>query len=270
MNVEKLKKMKGKEKIVMVTAYDAPSARIARDAGIDVILVGDSLGNNVLGYENTIPVTMEEMLIHVAAVKRGAPDAFIVADMPFLSYQTSVEKAVENAGKFLKVGANAVKIEGGEEFGELVQKLVESGIPVMGHIGLTPQFVNRFGGYRVQGKTEKNREYLLRSAKELEKRGAFAIVLELIVEEVAKEITESVSIPTIGIGSGRFCDGQVLVWHDLLGLNPDFVPRFSKKYANLYEVILKALQDFRREVKEGLFPTEEHSFTDKSKGGVSS
>jgi 3-methyl-2-oxobutanoate hydroxymethyltransferase len=269
-NVEKLKKMKGKEKIVMVTAYDAPSARIARDAGIDVILVGDSLGNNVLGYENTIPVTMEEMLIHVAAVKRGAPDAFIVADMPFLSYQTSVEKAVENAGKFLKVGANAVKIEGGEEFGELVQKLVESGIPVMGHIGLTPQFVNRFGGYRVQGKTEKNREYLLRSARELEKRGAFAIVLELVVEEVAKEITESVSIPTIGIGSGRFCDGQVLVWHDLLGLNPDFAPRFSKKYANLYEVILKALQEFRREVKEGLFPTEEHSFTDKSKGGVSS
>ncbi|PLV60112.1 3-methyl-2-oxobutanoate hydroxymethyltransferase [Thermotoga sp. KOL6] len=264
MNVMKLKKMKGKEKIVMITAYDAPSARIAQDAGIDIILVGDSLGNNVLGYKDTIPVTMEEMLIHVAAVRRGAPNAFIVADMPFLSYQISMEKAVENAGKFLKVGANAVKIEGGEEFGDLVQKLVDSGIPVMGHIGLTPQFVNRFGGYRVQGKTEESEEYLLRSAKELEKRGAFAIVLELVVERVAKEITESIAIPTIGIGAGRFCDGQVLVWHDLLGMNPDFSPRFSKKYLDLYSVILDALQTFKKEVKEGSFPSEEHIFTDKS------
>jgi len=259
-NVEKLKKMKGKEKIVMVTAYDAPSARMAYDAGIDVILVGDSLGNNVLGYKNTIPVTMEEMIIHVAAVRRGAPDAFIVADMPFLSYQVSIEKAVENAGMFLKVGANAVKIEGGEEFGDLVERLVNSGIPVMGHIGLTPQAVNRFGGYRVQGKTEGSRDYLIRSAKELEKRGAFAIVLELVVEDVAKEITESVSIPTIGIGSGKHCDGQVLVWHDLLGLNPDFSPRFSKKYVDLYSIVVEALKRFKEEVKNGVFPGEEHTF----------
>lgn len=260
MNVEKLKKMKGKEKIVMVTAYDAPSARMAYDAGIDVILVGDSLGNNVLGYKNTIPVTMEEMIIHVAAVRRGAPEAFIVADMPFLSYQISIEKAIENAGTFLKVGANAVKIEGGEEFGDLVERLVNSGIPVMGHIGLTPQSVNRFGGYRVQGKTEESRDYLIRSAKELEKRGAFAIVLELVVEDVAKEITESVSIPTIGIGSGRHCDGQVLVWHDLLGLNPDFSPRFSKKYVDLYSIVVEALKRFKEEVKNGVFPGEEHTF----------
>lgn len=260
MNVEKLKKMKGKEKIVMVTAYDAPSARMAYDAGIDVILVGDSLGNNVLGYKNTIPVTMEEMIIHVAAVRRGAPEAFIVADMPFLSYQISIEKAVENAGTFLKVGANAVKIEGGEEFGDLVERLVNSGIPVMGHIGLTPQAVNRFGGYKVQGKTEGSRDYLIRSAKELEKRGAFAIVLELVVEDVAKEITESVSIPTIGIGSGKHCDGQVLVWHDLLGLNPDFSPRFSKKYVDLYSIVVEALKRFKEEVKNGVFPGEEHTF----------
>lgn len=260
MNVEKLKKMKGKEKIVMVTAYDAPSARMAYDAGIDVILVGDSLGNNVLGYKNTIPVTMEEMIIHVAAVRRGAPEAFIVADMPFLSYQISIEKAIENAGTFLKVGANAVKIEGGEEFGDLVERLVNSGIPVMGHIGLTPQSVNRFGGYRVQGKTEGSRDYLIRSAKELEKRGAFAIVLELVVEDVAKEITESVSIPTIGIGSGKHCDGQVLVWHDLLGLNPDFSPRFSKKYVDLYSIVVEALKRFKEEVKNGVFPGEEHTF----------
>lgn len=260
MNVEKLKKMKGKEKIVMVTAYDAPSARMAYDAGIDVILVGDSLGNNVLGYKNTIPVTMEEMIIHVAAVRRGAPEAFIVADMPFLSYQISIEKAIENAGTFLKVGANAVKIEGGEEFGDLVERLVNSGIPVMGHIGLTPQSVNRFGGYRVQGKTEESRDYLVRSAKELEKRGAFAIVLELVVEDVAKEITESVSIPTIGIGSGKHCDGQVLVWHDLLGLNPDFSPRFSKKYVDLYSIVVEALKRFKEEVKNGVFPGEEHTF----------
>lgn len=260
MNVEKLKKMKGKEKIVMVTAYDAPSARMAYDAGIDVILVGDSLGNNVLGYKNTIPVTMEEMIIHVAAVRRGAPEAFVVADMPFLSYQISIEKAIENAGTFLKVGANAVKIEGGEEFGDLVERLVNSGIPVMGHIGLTPQAVNRFGGYRVQGKTEGSRDYLIRSAKELEKRGAFAIVLELVVEDVAKEITESVSIPTIGIGSGKHCDGQVLVWHDLLGLNPDFSPRFSKKYVDLYSIVVEALKRFKEEVKNGVFPGEEHTF----------
>lgn len=260
MNVEKLKKMKGKEKIVMVTAYDAPSARMAYDAGIDVILVGDSLGNNVLGYKNTIPVTMEEMIIHVAAVRRGAPEAFVVADMPFLSYQISIEKAIENAGTFLKVGANAVKIEGGEEFGDLVERLVNSGIPVMGHIGLTPQSVNRFGGYRVQGKTEGSRDYLIRSAKELEKRGAFAIVLELVVEDVAKEITESVSIPTIGIGSGKHCDGQVLVWHDLLGLNPDFSPRFSKKYVDLYSIVVEALKRFKEEVKNGVFPGEEHTF----------
>jgi len=259
-DVIKLMKMKGKEKIVMITAYDAPSARIAWEAGVDVILVGDSLGNNVLGYKDTIPVTMEEMLIHVAAVRRGAEKAFIVADMPFLSYQVSESEAIKNAGLFLKYGANAVKLEGGKDFAGLIKRLVASGIPVMGHLGLTPQSVNVFGGYKVQGKTEDSRKKLIEDAMALEKAGVFSIVLEMVVEEVAREITEKIKVPTIGIGAGRYCDGQVLVWHDVLGLNPEFSPKFVRKYGDLYKISLEAIKAYKEEVKEGKFPGIENIF----------
>lgn len=263
MDVIKIMRMKGKEKIVMITAYDAPSARIAWEAGVDIILVGDSLGNNVLGYRDTIPVTMEEMLIHVSAVRRGAEEAFIVADMPFLSYQVSESEAIKNAGLFLKCGANAVKLEGGRELAGLIRKLVAYGIPVMGHLGLTPQSVNIFGGYKVQGKTEESRKKLIEDAMTLEEAGVFSIVLEMVVEEVAREITEKVKIPTIGIGAGRYCDGQVLVWHDVLGLNPEFSPRFVKKYADLYRISLEAVRAYKEEVKEGKFPGVENVFRKK-------
>jgi len=222
--------------------------------------VGDSLGNVILGYPNTIPVTMEEMLIHVAAVRRGAPKAFVVADMPFLSYQCGVDKAVENAGSFLKVGANAVKIEGGIEVANIIKKIVDFGIPVMGHLGLTPQYVNQIGGYKVQGGSKKSKEKLLRDAIALQEAGVFSIVLELIVEETSKEITNAVKIPTIGIGSGRFCDGQVIVLHDLLGLIPSFKPKFAKRYANLFEVSKKAVTEFIEDVKNGAFPSDENVF----------
>ncbi|QTA38752.1 3-methyl-2-oxobutanoate hydroxymethyltransferase [Thermosipho ferrireducens] len=260
MNVPKIVKMKGKEKIVMATAYDAPTARILQDAGIDIILVGDSLGNNVLGYDSTIPVTMEEMLIHVKAVRRGADNAFIVADMPFLSYGVSVEEGIKNAGLFMKAGANAVKLEGGREFSELIGKLISIGIPVMGHLGFTPQSLNVVGGYKVRGKATEEKERLLEDASILEETGVFSIVLEMVIENVAKEVTETISIPTIGIGSGRYCDGQVLVFHDIVGLNPDFKPKFAKRYMNAYEEMLKAVSQFKDEVKNRTFPAEEHKF----------
>lgn len=264
LNVRKIVELKGKEKLVMVTAYDYPSARIAQDAGVDIILVGDSLGNTVLGYENTIPVTMDEMIIHTRAVRRGAEKTFIVGDMPFMSYQTGIEDALKNAGRFMKeAGTNAVKLEGGEEVTEIVHKLVQFGIPVMGHIGFTPQSVHEIGGYKVQGKDNASRERLLKGAKALEEAGAFAIVLEMVTDEVTKEITEMISIPTIGIGSGPHCDGQVLVWHDLLGMNPDFRPKFAKAYANLYEICRNALEQYRDDVKGGGFPSAEHTFTAK-------
>ncbi|HEY8543043.1 MAG TPA: 3-methyl-2-oxobutanoate hydroxymethyltransferase, partial [Pseudothermotoga sp.] len=236
MNVQKLVSMKGKQPIVMITAYDAPFANIVHQAGVDAILVGDSVANNVLGYSDTLPATMEDMIRHTQAVRRGAPEAFIIADMPFLSYQCSMDEAVRNAGRFLKeAGANAIKLEGGSFYVPLIERLVKAGIPVMGHLGLTPQSVNVFGGYKVQGKDEKSAKYLLEEAKAIEKAGVFSIVLEMVVEETAKMITESLSIPTIGIGSGRYCDGQILVLHDLLGLNPSFLPKFAKRYANLYQ-----------------------------------
>lgn len=264
LNIHRIMESKGRQKLVMVTAYDYPSARIAQDAGVDMILVGDSLGNAVLGYENTIPVTMDEMIIHTRAVRRGADKTFIVGDMPFMSYQTSIEDAIRNAGRFMKeAGTNAVKLEGGEEVAEIVYKLVRFGVPVMGHIGFTPQSVHELGGYRVQGKDETSKRRLIEGAKALEEAGAFAIVLEMVVSEVAKEITESISIPTIGIGSGPHCDGQVLVWHDLLGMNPDFRPRFAKAYVNLYEISRKALEEYKDEVRRGIFPSAEHSFTMK-------
>ncbi len=261
LNIQRLIAMKGKEPIVMITAYDAPFARIAHEAGVHVILVGDSVANNVLGYKDTLPVTMEDMIRHVQAVRRGAPEAFVVADMPFLSYQCSEDEAVSNAGRFLKeAGANAVKIEGGSFFAPLIKRLVSSGIPVMGHLGLTPQSINIFGGYRIQGKDETSAQVLIDEAKAIENAGVFAIVLEMVVEETAKDITETVSVPTIGIGSGRFCDGQVLVLHDVLGLNPDFLPKFAKRYTNLYDLALNAVKDYVREVKSGVFPSEANVF----------
>lgn len=260
MNIRQIINSKGKRKLSMVTAYSYFQAKMAEEAGIDMILVGDSYGSAMLGYENTLPVTMEEMLTAVSAVRKGAPNTFVIADMPFLSYQVSEEKAIENAGRFIKVGANAVKLEGGAEVAGLVKKLVDFGIPVMGHLGLTPQHVNVIGGYRVQGKTDKSVKRLLEGIKLLEEAGVFAIVLELVIEEIARKLTEETSVPTIGIGAGRYCDGQVLVWHDLLGINTEFSPRFVKRYANLRKDIVEALKKYDEEVKGGKFPGPENIF----------
>ncbi|HON04551.1 MAG TPA: 3-methyl-2-oxobutanoate hydroxymethyltransferase [Fervidobacterium sp.] len=259
MNIRKIMEMKGKEPIVMITAYDYPSAKIAAGSEIDILLVGDSLGNVVLGYDSTVPVTMEDMLIHIKAVRRGAPEAFIVGDMPFLSYEISPEKAIENAGLMLKAGANAVKLEGGEEFADTIRKITSSGIPVMGHLGFTPQSVNLLGGHRVQGKTPESRARLLKDAKALEDAGCFSIVLELVTEEVAKEVTESVTIPTIGIGAGRYCDGQVLVFHDVVGLSQGEF-KFVKRYADTYNIMLNAVSQYKEDVKSKIFPDEKNVF----------
>ena len=256
----KEKKQK-KEPIVMITAYDYPSAQMVDEAGVDIILVGDSLGMVVLGYENTLPVTMEDMLRHTAAVVRGAKRAMVVGDMPFMSYQLSPEQALDNAGRFIKeAGAHAVKLEGGEEVLEAIQKITSAGIPVMGHIGLTPQSIHRIGGYRVQGRDEETALKLKRDAKLLEKAGCFSIVLEAVPVELAKEITESLEIPTIGIGAGPYCDGQVLVYHDVLGIFQEFKPKFVKRYANLRASIIDAVKSYVEEVRSREFPDEEHSY----------
>jgi 3-methyl-2-oxobutanoate hydroxymethyltransferase len=242
----------------MLTAYDFPTAQILDQAGIPVLLVGDSVANNVLGYESTLPVTMEEMLHHARAVARGATGALLVGDMPFLTYQTSTEEAIRNAGRFLKeAGMHAVKIEG--PLFELAEALVSRGIPVMGHLGLTPQSVHAMGGYRVQARTDEAAERLLSDALSLDKSGVFSLVLEGIPTEVARRVTEAVTMPTIGIGAGPHCDGQVLVINDLLGLN-DRVPKFVKKYANLREEIARAARAFADDVGAGAFPDEEHSY----------
>lgn len=259
MNVRKIMEMKGKEPIVMITAYDYPSAKIAAESEIDILLVGDSLGNVVLGYDSTVPVTMEDMLIHIKAVRRGAPEAFIVGDMPFLSYEISPEEAVKNAGLMLKAGANSIKLEGGEEFADTIRKITSSGIPVMGHLGFTPQSVNLLGGHRVQGKTPESRAKLLKDAKALEAAGCFSIVLELVTEEVAKEVTESVKIPTIGIGAGRYCDGQVLVFHDVVGLSQGEF-KFVKRYADTYGIMVNAVSQYKEDVKKKTFPGEGNVF----------
>ncbi len=255
-----IKKAKGKKIITALTAYDYLFARIIDQAGIDIILVGDSAGTTVQGLSSTIPVKMEEMLYHTEIVHRGVKQALVVSDMPFLSYQASIENAVENAGLFLKKGAEAVKLEGGVAVADIVKRLVSMGIPVMGHIGLTPQSLNIMGGYRIQGKTKKKAESLINDAKALEDAGVFSIVLEGMPEEVAKEITEEVSIPTIGIGAGRYCDGQVLVITDILGMDPDFTPRFVKKYKDLYKEIKDAVETFKNDVEERRFPAEENVF----------
>jgi 3-methyl-2-oxobutanoate hydroxymethyltransferase len=241
----------------MVTAYDFPTATILDEAGIPVILVGDSVGNNVLGYPTTLPVTMEEMLHHTRAVVRGTKNALIVGDMPFLSYQPSLEEGIRNAGLFIKTGAHAVKVEGAQV--DLTARLTDLGIPVMGHVGLTPQFIHALGGYRVQGRTEEAALRLRQQAEALEKAGIFSLVLEGMPAGVGKSITEAVSVPTIGIGAGPHCDGQVLVVNDLLGLN-EWVPKFVKKYANLREEIDRAVRAFSADVESGAFPDAAHSY----------
>lgn len=252
---------KGGEKLTMLTAYDASFARLLDSVGVDMLLVGDSLGMVLLGYDSTVPVTMDEMIHHARAVRRGST-AFLVGDMPFLSYQVSEEEAVRNAGRFCKeAGCDAVKLEGGPEVCGAVRAIVRSGMGVMGHIGLTPQTAGNLGGYKVQGKDIASARKLLADAKALEEAGVFAIVMECIPDRLAREITNAVAVPTIGIGAGPFCDGQVLVTHDLLGMFDKFVPRFVKGYANLAPEIKKAVAAFKEEVKECRFPDEAHSFT---------
>ena len=257
-----LREMKARgERIVMLAAYDYPTARMIDEAGIDAILVGDSLSNVVLGYSNTLAVTVEEMLHHTKAVARAARRALVIGDMPFLSYQASVEDAVRNAGRFLKEGgAEAVKVEGGRSILDKIEVILRAGIPVMGHVGLTPQWVHQFGGFKVQGKSEVAARMILEDAKELERAGVFSLVLECVPWQLAKLITESIEIPTIGIGAGPYCDGQVLVLHDLLGLSGQRVPKFVKQYAKLEDTMANALTDFKREVKAGKFPTLKHSY----------
>ncbi len=253
-------KEKGK-KIVMLTAYDAPTARILSDVGVDIILVGDSVGNSLLGYESTIPVTLDDIIHHCSAVARAKPDSLIVGDMPFMSYKVSIDQALENCARMLqKGGAEAVKIEGAGRVVDIVAAVVGSGIPVMGHIGLTPQSIYELGGYRVQGRTADGTEALIKQALALQEAGAFSIVIELVPDETAKAITEALDIPTIGIGAGPNCDGQVLVLWDMLGLFDDFKPKFLKKYANVASVIRNAVQEYSDEVRGGAFPDKEHSF----------
>jgi len=260
MNVKKIINSKGKKKLSMVTVYSYFQAKMAEEAGIDLLLVGDSYANVMLGYENTLPASMAHLLPVVEAVRRGVRNSFVIADMPFMSYQPSESEAIKNAGLFIKAGANAVKLEGGIEVANLAKRLTDYGIPVMGHVGLTPQHVNSIGGYFVQGRSEKSVKRLVESVNALEDAGVFAIVLELVIEEVAKTLTEEVKVPTIGIGSGKYCDGQVLVWHDLLGINTEFKPTFVKHYANLRETIVEALKKYNEEVKSAKFPSGEHSF----------
>lgn len=248
-------------KIVALTAYDYPFARLFERAGVDILLVGDSLGMVVLGYPNTLPVTMAEMIHHTRAVARGSSRPLLVADMPFMSFQTTVAKAVRNAGRLIKEGGGeAVKVEGGMAVRDKIRAMVDVGIPVMGHVGLTPQSVHRFGGYRVQGRTVESAEAVLRDARAVEEAGAFSVVLEGLPVELARRISLELTIPTIGIGAGPFCDGQILVSHDLLGLFEEFTPRFVKCYARLGGVIVDAVQAYRSEVESGKFPGEEHSF----------
>lgn len=253
-------KAKG-EKLSMLTAYDYSTAKLEDESGINGILVGDSLGNVVLGYEDTVSVTMEDMIHHGAAVARGAKNSLVVVDMPFMSYEVTVEEAVRNAGRLMKEGrAGAVKLEGGVRVAEQIRAIVKAGIPVMGHIGLTPQSINVFGGFKVQGKSEEAARALLADAKAVEEAGAFAVVIEAVPAALAQMITDAVSIPTIGIGAGAGCDGQILVYQDMLGMFSDFTPKFVKRYANVGEVMREAFANYAAEVASGAFPTEEHTY----------
>lgn len=253
-------KAKG-EKISMLTAYDYSTAKLMDEAGINGILVGDSLGMVMLGYEDTLPVTMEDMIHHTAAVCCGAKNTLVVGDMPFMSYQVSVEEAVYNAGRLMKEGrCQAVKLEGGASVCPQIRAITNASIPVMAHIGLTPQSINAFGGFKVQGKSEEAAKKLLEDAKAVEEAGAFAVVLECVPAKLAELISKSISIPTIGIGAGAGCDGQILVYQDMLGLFSDFTPKFVKKYANVGEMMTQAFRDYIADVQEGSFPAPEHTF----------
>ena len=250
-----------KETITMLTAYDYPTARILDAGGVEILLVGDSVGPVMAGYENTLPVTVDEIIYHCRAVARGRTNALLVADMPFLSYQVSLEEAKKNAGRMIKEGfAEAVKLEGGTNMEEVIKAICNIDIPVMGHVGLTPQSIHRMGGYKIQGRGEKQREKLLKDALSVEKAGAFAVVLEVMDSSLARDISAQLTIPTIGIGAGIHCDGQVLVINDLLGLSGEFRPKFAKRYAGLEPVITEAVKDYIGEVKAGRFPNSEHSF----------
>ncbi|MBD8916638.1 MAG: 3-methyl-2-oxobutanoate hydroxymethyltransferase [Lachnospiraceae bacterium] len=253
-------KAKG-EKLTMLTAYDYSTAKLVDGAGINAILVGDSLGNVVLGYPDTISVTMEDMIHHSVAVSRGIKDTLLICDMPFMSYQTSVYDAVVNAGRLMKEGrAHAVKLEGGQEMEETIRAIVNASIPVCAHIGLTPQSINAFGGFKVQGKGEEAAQKLLDDARAVERAGAFAVVLECVPAALAKKVSEEISIPTIGIGAGADCDGQVLVYQDMLGMFTDFKPKFVKHYANVGEIMTEAFKAYDAEVKAGVFPAQEHTY----------
>jgi 3-methyl-2-oxobutanoate hydroxymethyltransferase len=262
-NINQIKEMKQKgEKIAMLTAYDYSTARIVDEAGVPLILVGDSLGMVVLGYESTIPVTMEDMLHHTKAVLRGTQKSLVIGDLPFMTYHISIEEALRNAGRFIQeAGAQAVKLEGGVTVAEKIKRIVECGIPVMGHIGLTPQSINTLGGYKIQGKTPAAAKKLLDDALAVEQAGAFAVVLETVPAPLASLISQKLSIPTIGIGAGPGCDGQVQVINDLLGSFSDFVPKHAKQYAKLSDIIKNAVNDYQNEVKSGAFPTAKQSFT---------
>ncbi len=256
-----LKKKETGAKITMLTAYDYPSGRIVDEAGIDAILVGDSLGMVVQGLENTLPVTMDEMIYHTRMVTRAAQNAMVIGDMPFMSYQTGIEEAVRNAGRFLKeAGASAVKLEGGEDVCDRIRAMTRADIPVMAHIGLTPQSIHRMGGYKVQGKDQDAANRLVEEAHAVEDAGAFSLLLEAIPMGLAGRITSELVIPTIGIGAGPHCDGQVLVIHDVLGMFERFTPKFVKRYANLKDDALRAVREFKSDIEAGLFPSEEESF----------
>lgn len=249
------------EKLTMLTAYDYSTAKLIDEAGVDSILVGDSLGNVILGYDDTISVTMEDMIHHGAAVSRGAKEALVVIDMPFMSYQTSVYDAVVNAGRLMKEGrANAVKLEGGLEVAPQIKAITDAGIPVVAHIGLTPQSINAFGGFKVQGKSEAAAKKLIDDALAVQEAGAFAVVLECVPAKLAKLVTEKLAIPTIGIGAGADCDGQVLVYADMLGMFSDFTPKFVKRFAETGSVMVDAFKRYNEEVKSGIYPKEEHTY----------
>ncbi|MFP3242340.1 3-methyl-2-oxobutanoate hydroxymethyltransferase [Caldisphaera sp.] len=251
--IRDIQKMKGKKRIVAITSYDYPTAKIVDETGVDIILVGDSLGMVVLGYPSTLQVSMNEMLIHTKAVCNANPKALVVSDMPFMSYEYSKEKAIINASRFLRIGSDAVKLEGGSEYKEIIKGIVNSGIPVMGHIGLTPQKHKQIGGYRLLGKSYSEANEILNDALQLEDSGIFSLVIEYTTNEVAKKITEKISIPTICIGSGPYCDGQIMVINDLLGLG-DYSPEFAKKYVDLKSIIREAILNYKSEVENGKFP----------------
>lgn len=264
-SVRRFLEMKRDERrIVCMTAYDFLFARLLEEAEVDIILVGDSLGQVVLGHDSTLPVTLDQMIHHASAVRRGAPDSFIVVDLPFMSFQINTEEALRNAGRALKeTGVEAVKMEGGSPRAcATVEALVTAGIPVMGHLGLTPQSVHALGGYRVQGRTREEATRLRKEARALEEAGAFSIVLELLPADLAAEISGGLTIPTIGIGAGAGCDGQVLVLYDALGLNPGFQPKFLKRFAQLHDVALDGVRQYADEVRAGTYPGPEHSFQD--------